>query len=87
MQGRPGCYHQDYDDDGESAAGGRLLHMLQAAGVTGVAVVVSRWFGGVHLGPARFGAINNTARDLLTSCGYMQRPADAPHAHGRTRKK
>jgi putative IMPACT (imprinted ancient) family translation regulator len=45
--------------------------MLQAADVSGVAVVVSRWFGGVLLGPARFGLINNTARDLLTACGYI----------------
>eukprot|EP01026_Neomeris_dumetosa_P064015 TRINITY_DN6080_c0_g1_i2.p1 TRINITY_DN6080_c0_g1~~TRINITY_DN6080_c0_g1_i2.p1 ORF type:complete len:328 (-),score=43.07 TRINITY_DN6080_c0_g1_i2:481-1428(-) len=40
------AYIQDYDDDGESAAGGRLLHMLQAANVRDVVVVVSRWFGG-----------------------------------------
>lgn len=28
-------------------------------------VVVSRWFGGVLLGPSRFTLINNTARALL----------------------
>ncbi len=43
---------QDYDDDGEAAAGGRLLHLLQAADVRNVVVVVSRWFGGVLLGEA-----------------------------------
>lgn len=32
---RPGVFHQDYDDDGEAAAGGRLLHLLQVAGETG----------------------------------------------------
>ena len=26
-----GVYNQDYDDDGESAAGGRLLHLLQVS--------------------------------------------------------
>ena len=41
---------QDCDDDGEAAAGGRLLHLLQAADVRNVVVVVSRWFGGVLLG-------------------------------------
>lgn len=30
---KPGVYHQDYDDDGEAAAGGRLLHLLQVAGM------------------------------------------------------
>ncbi len=34
---------QDSDDDGESAAGGRLLHMLQIAGAENVVVIVSRW--------------------------------------------
>lgn len=34
---------QDCDDDGESAAGGRLLHLLQVAGAEDVVVVVSRW--------------------------------------------
>jgi len=31
---------------------------------------VSRWFGGVHLGPARFKYIANTARELLDACGH-----------------
>lgn len=160
--GAPGPVHQDYDDDGESAAGGRLLHLLQvciwgggagrsggqgkggrgrllslkghAAGYGGwgrkgggsrgvhslpsllarppagcfpacspartpcntglprpppppppaharvqladvrnVVVVVSRWFGGVLMGPSRFTAINNTARELLEQLGHMPR--------------
>ena len=33
---------QDCDDDGESAAGGRLLHMLEMMNVRNVMVVVSR---------------------------------------------
>ena len=41
---------QDYDDDGETAAGGRLLLLLQLADVQNVVVVVSRWFGGILLG-------------------------------------
>jgi len=43
-------FAQDYDDDGEAAAGGRLLMLLQLADVRNVVVVVSRWFGGVLLG-------------------------------------
>lgn len=31
----------------------------------GIAVTVSRWFGGVLLGPSRFRLINNCARRLL----------------------
>ena len=53
-----GILHQDNDDDGESAAGGRLAHLLMLMEVCGVVVVVSRWFGGVHLGADRFKHIN-----------------------------
>ncbi|KAK9814487.1 hypothetical protein WJX72_006663 [[Myrmecia] bisecta] len=63
---------QDYDDDGEDAAGGRLLHLLQMVDARNVMVVVSRWYGGVLLGPARFTHINNAARQLLQQCGYVQ---------------
>nr|OQO31549.1 hypothetical protein B0A51_01391 [Rachicladosporium sp. CCFEE 5018] len=34
---------QDCDDDGETAAGGRLLHLLELIGAWNVLVVVSRW--------------------------------------------
>lgn len=73
LAGQPGAFVQDCDDDGETAAGGRLLHLLQAAGCEDVVVVVSRWFGGVLLGPSRFALINNTARLLLEREGYVQR--------------
>ena len=62
---------QDCDDDGESAAGGRLLQLLQNTSVRDVLVVVSRWYGGVKLGPARFTHINNAARDLLVKNGFV----------------
>ncbi len=62
---------QDYDDDGESAAGGRLLKLLMLVGAQNVVVVVSRWFGGVLLGPSRFTHINNAARQLLDEFGYV----------------
>lgn len=63
--------HADYNDDGETAAGGRLLRMLTLADCMDVVVVVSRWFGGVQLGPRRFKLINQCARDLLESEGYI----------------
>lgn len=68
---------QDCDDDGEDAAGKRLLHLLQILDATNVLIVVSRWFGGVLLGPARFTHINNAARSLLRDCGYVK--ADQKH--------
>ena len=63
---------EDCDDDGENAAGGRLLHLLQAMDARGVVVIVSRWYGGVKLGPARFTHINNAARLLLEDMGYAR---------------
>eukprot|EP00803_Ostreobium_quekettii_P005650 evm.model.scf_985EXC.1 EVM.evm.TU.scf_985EXC.1 scf_985EXC:847-5233(+) len=73
---------QDCNDDGEAAAGARLLHMLQIADVQDVAVVVTRWFGGTLLGPLRFKLINNVARDLLVDHGYI-----AKSEGGKTGKK
>ncbi|CAM9666918.1 unnamed protein product, partial [Hapterophycus canaliculatus] len=64
-----GVQLHDNDDDGESAAGSRLAHMLAITGAQNVVVVVSRWFGGIHLGPDRFKHINNAARELLVRCG------------------
>ncbi|KAI7887147.1 UPF0029-domain-containing protein [Lichtheimia hyalospora FSU 10163] len=68
---------QDNDDDGETAAGGRLLHLLQILDVKNVLVVVSRWFGGILLGADRFKDINNCARSALDDCGYI--PHDNAH--------
>ncbi|KAI3436652.1 hypothetical protein D9Q98_006068 [Chlorella vulgaris] len=70
-QSERSTFLQDSDDDGEQAAGSRLLHLLQVTDSRNVCVVVSRWFGGIHLGPARFTHINNAARELLDACGYI----------------
>jgi hypothetical protein len=67
-----GVTFQDCDDDGETAAGGRLLHLMQLTDVWNVMVVVSRWYGGQKLGPARFGIINTVARDSLVKGGFIQ---------------
>ncbi|MCJ1279889.1 eIF2 kinase Gcn2p negative regulator [Puttea exsequens] len=63
---------QDCDDDGETAAGSRLLHLLHVMDVWGVLIVVSRWFGGVKLGPDRFNIINNVAREALVEGGWTR---------------
>lgn len=68
--GIPELMFQDCDDDGESAAGGRVLHLLQVMEVWGLLVVVSRWFGGVKLGPDRFRIINQVVRDAVVKGGW-----------------
>ncbi|CAG9122232.1 unnamed protein product [Plutella xylostella] len=64
---------QDCDDDGETHAGGRMLHLLQILDQRNALVVVSRWFGGIQLGPDRFRHINNAARQVLTQAGMIKK--------------
>ena len=64
--------YQDCDDDGENAAGGRLLHLLQVMDAWKVLVVVSRWYGGVQLGPDRFRIINAVAREAVVKGGWVK---------------
>lgn len=63
--------HQDNDDDGETAAGSRLAHLLSILEIDGVLVIVTRWFGGIHLGPDRFKHINHAARNALEAAGFL----------------
>jgi putative IMPACT (imprinted ancient) family translation regulator len=46
---------------------------MQILEVENVVVVVTRWFGGIHLGPDRFKDINNVARNALEECGFIRR--------------
>lgn len=78
---KPATSFQDCDDDGESAAGGRLLHLLQVMNVWNVLVVVSRWYGGVKLGPDRFRIINQVARDALVKGGWTAGGEHGMSAH------
>ena len=40
--------------------------------VWNVLVVVSRWYGGVKLGPDRFSIINNVAREAVVEGGWTR---------------
>ncbi|XP_069112945.1 protein IMPACT-like isoform X1 [Argopecten irradians] len=67
-----GTVYQGCEDDGETNAGSRMLHLLQILGTENVMVVVSRWYGGILLGPDRFKHINNAARMILDEHGYIK---------------
>ena len=43
---------------------------MQILDVRNVMVVVSRWYGGILLGPDRFKHINNCARNILVEEGF-----------------
>ncbi|PIA15595.1 UPF0029-domain-containing protein [Coemansia reversa NRRL 1564] len=77
---------QDNDDDGETAAGKRLGHLLQMLGAENIMVVVTRWYGGTHLGPDRFKLISNAARQALTASGYLE-PAKSNAVYKRSTQK
>jgi len=72
IRGQNETSYQDCDDDGETAAGGRILHLMQLMDVWDVTVVVTRWYGGVLLGPDRFRIINQVAREALVSGNFVK---------------
>ncbi|KAI1316536.1 hypothetical protein EDD11_009875 [Mortierella claussenii] len=82
-----GTIAQDNDDDGETAAGSRLLHLMSILDVKNVVVVVSRWYGGIPLSADRFKHINNAARLLLDECGYIKPSASSDISSSTTNKK
>jgi hypothetical protein len=68
--------YQDCDDDGETAAGSRMLHLMQLMDVWNVMVLVTRWYGGIKLGPDRFRIINTVAREALLLGGFAKDAKD-----------
>ena len=55
------------DDDGEAGAGAVILRMLEREGLVDVIVVVTRWYGGVHLGGDRFAHVVTSVRAYLAA--------------------
>ncbi|MBA83663.1 YigZ family protein [Thalassobius sp. S69A] len=56
---------QAKNDDGESGAGMVILRMLEREGLTDHIVVVTRWYGGKHLGGDRFRHVQTCVRAYL----------------------
>lgn len=80
-----GAQYQDCDDDGETAAGGRMLHLMTIMDAWDVMVVCCRWFGGVHIGPDRFKHINSATRDALIKGEFVQ--VDNSNGNKKSKKK
>lgn len=53
------------NDDGESGAGNVILRMLERDGVENHIVIVTRWYGGKHLGGDRFRHVQTCVRAYL----------------------
>jgi len=57
-------------DDGEAGAGNVILRMLEREGVTDHVVVVTRWYGGKHLGGDRFRHVKSCVRAWLDAFAH-----------------
>ncbi len=55
------------NDDGESGAGMVILRMLEREGLNNHIIVVTRWYGGKHLGGDRFRHVQSAVRIYLES--------------------
>lgn len=55
------------NDDGEAGAGAVILKMLEREAVADRIVVVTRWYGGVHLGGDRFAHVVTCTRAALAA--------------------
>jgi len=80
-----GVMHQDNDDDGETAAGGRLAHLLQIMDLDHVLVVVTRFYGGILLGADRFKHINQAARSALEKGHFLDMDEKVPRRQAKKR--
>lgn len=52
-------------DDGEAGAAAAILRMLEREGLEDHIIVVTRWFGGTHLGGDRFRHVTSCTRAYL----------------------
>ncbi|WP_298836452.1 YigZ family protein [uncultured Roseobacter sp.] len=53
------------NDDGESGAGMVILRMLEREGLHNHLIIVTRWFGGKHLGGDRFRHVQEAVRRYI----------------------
>ncbi|WP_416884342.1 YigZ family protein [Marivita sp.] len=53
------------NDDGEGGASQIILQMLEREGLTDHVIVVTRWYGGKHLGGDRFRHVQDCVRHYL----------------------
>ncbi|KAJ8307585.1 hypothetical protein KUTeg_014861 [Tegillarca granosa] len=60
-----GKIHQGYNDDGEHGAGRKLLEYLTRNNYVNVGIVVTRWYGGKHIGPKRFNLMEDALSQVV----------------------
>ncbi len=63
-----------------------ILYPSYYQDIDDVLVIVTRYFGGIHLGPDRFKHINQAARNALERGGFLDAP-DVKKGSARIKKK
>ncbi|PQE25890.1 hypothetical protein CJF30_00000603 [Rutstroemia sp. NJR-2017a BBW] len=56
---------EESNDDGESGGGRHLLSILKSNNILGVLLVVTRWYGGIMLGPDRWRIMTQVSNEAL----------------------
>jgi putative IMPACT (imprinted ancient) family translation regulator len=59
-------------DGGESGSSDRLARLLESSRCENVAIVVSRWYGGVKLGSDRWKRISDVAKEALARGSFVK---------------
>ncbi|MCJ7874634.1 YigZ family protein [Phaeobacter sp. J2-8] len=59
------------NDDGESGAGNVILRMLERDDIRNHLVIVTRWYGGKHLGGDRFRHVQTAVRHYLQAANLL----------------
>ncbi|KAG5464344.1 hypothetical protein LSCM1_00526 [Leishmania martiniquensis] len=72
-----GVLQKDSDDDGESGASVKMMFLLDQMRVDGYIVVVTRWWGGILLGPDRFKHIMEVTKNVLLTIPQREREMTA----------
>ncbi|KAK7200578.1 Uncharacterized protein family UPF0029 [Novymonas esmeraldas] len=75
-----GLLQQDSDDDGEGGASIKMMFLLDQLQVDGYVVVVTRWWGGILLGPDRFKHIMEVTKNILLTIPQREKEAAAAAA-------
>jgi hypothetical protein len=66
VRGDSGGLIEETNDDGESGAGRHILQVMQSSDVVDTLLVVTRWYGGIMLGPDRWRIMSQVSRDALS---------------------
>lgn len=61
------------NDDGEGGAGMIILQMMARAEIVGAIIVVTRWYGGTHLGGDRFRHVKTSVQHLFDTLDCAQK--------------